>query len=393
VPSLRRQSPALACAVVLILFSSTRAETPAEVNFHLRGTLTNSCVKFEKEKTGHIAFLGGSITEMEGFRPLVCALLKRRFPDTKFTFTNAGVASTCSTTGAMRLQSDVLSRGSVDLFFVEFAVNDDQDAHHTRAECIRGMEGIVRHVRAHNPNADIVLIHFVNEDLLKSEMDGKPALPIEAHEAVARHYDVSSINVAAELANRIAAGTLTWKEYGGVHPARPGHELCLGLIERLFDAAWKEKPAKVEPHSLPKEPLDSHHYGNGRFIDPASAMLEKGWKIEVPEWKNLKGNCRSRFSKLPLLCATQPGSTLTLKFTGTAVGAYILAGPDAGVVEASIDDGPFAPTQLRHPFSTGLHYPRTLMFATELKPGPHALRLRTTGDRDTAARIVQFVAN
>ena len=41
-----------------------------------------------------------------------------------------GIASTCSVTGAHRLTRDVLSKGDVDLFFIEFAVNDDQDAGH-----------------------------------------------------------------------------------------------------------------------------------------------------------------------------------------------------------------------------------------------------------------------
>jgi hypothetical protein len=57
-------------------------------------------------------------------------MLQRRFPDTKFTFTDAGLSSTCSTTGAFRLSTDVLSQGPVDLLFIEFAVNDDQDAGH-----------------------------------------------------------------------------------------------------------------------------------------------------------------------------------------------------------------------------------------------------------------------
>ena len=93
----------------------------------LRGSLANARLQFERAKKGHVAFIGGSITEMEGYRPMVCGILKRRFPNTEFVFTAAGIASTCSTTGAFRLQSDVLSKGPVDLFFIEFAVNDDQD--------------------------------------------------------------------------------------------------------------------------------------------------------------------------------------------------------------------------------------------------------------------------
>jgi hypothetical protein len=87
---------------------------------------------------------------------------------------------------------------------------------------------------------------------------------------------------------------------------------------------------------------------------------------------------------------------MSLSFQGKAIGAYVVAGPDAGMVEASIDDGPFQEVDLYHRHSAGLHYPRTVMFATELSAGPHALVLRVgekTHSAGHSARIVQFVVN
>ena len=49
-----------------------------------RGNLTNSFHKFTYEKKGCVAFLGGSITEMEGWRNMIQEDLRKRFPDTKF---------------------------------------------------------------------------------------------------------------------------------------------------------------------------------------------------------------------------------------------------------------------------------------------------------------------
>jgi lysophospholipase L1-like esterase len=336
--------------------SNGEKKTP---NVLLRGGLTNSRFQFERRKSGHVAFMGGSITEMNGYRPLVHELLKRRFPGTKFTFTNAGISSTCSTTGAFRLATDVLAKGPVDLFFVEFAVND-QDAGHARRECIRGMEGIVRHVRAHNPNADVVFVYFVNPSMLKAIQEGKVPLTIASHEEVARHYAVPSINVAAEVADRIRAKTLTWERYGGVHPGRHGNELAVGLIDELLTRAWKEELAvgtEAEKHPMSGPPLDANHYGAGRFIDPAKAKLAGGWKLERPEWKKIPGQCRERFREVGLLSAARPGAELTLAFEGRTIGAYLLAGPDAGVVELSIDGGPVAKADLFHAFIRGLHYP------------------------------------
>lgn len=365
-------------------------------NVQARGNLDNARAVFESTKKGHVAFMGGSITEMNGYRPMVCEILKQRFPATQFTFTDAGIASTCSTTGAFRLDRDVLSRGPVDLFFVEFAVNDDQDAAHTRAECIRGMEGIIRHARQVNPNMDIVMTFFVNEGMLKTLQSGSVPLTVEAHEAVAKHYDVSTINLAKEAAEEITAGTLTWKQYGGVHPAPFGNRICANMIDGLFGLAWSQpSPKSVTAHPMPA-PLDPLNYEHGRFIDPKDAKVKQGWTLAVPDWKSLPGSKRERFTAIPMLFATEPGAELMLDFEGTAVGAYIVAGPDAGIAEASVDGAPFQDINLYHTFSKGLHYPRTVMLGTELQPGKHTLTLRISADSKSAGhamRIMEFTAN
>jgi lysophospholipase L1-like esterase len=365
-------------------------------NVHLRGSLDNCRIRFDREKQGRVAFIGGSITEMDGYRPMVCRWLQQRFPQTRFTFIQAGIASTCSTTGAFRLATDVLDKGPVDLLFIEFAVNDDQDAAHSRRECIRGMEGILRQCLARNPRMDLVITYFVNPEMLATLRAGKTPLTIAAHEEVAEHYAVSTVHLAREVAERIASGRLTWDQYGGVHPAPLGNAICARMIEGLFGQAWNRgAAADAEPHPQP-QPLDPLNYQRGRFIDPGQAVVRSGWKLGVPDWPKLKGATRSRFTGIPLLSADEPGALLTLEFSGTAVGTYVVAGPDAGVVEARLDEGPWVEVDLYHRFSAGLHYPRTVMFATELAPGRHTLALRVsdkTRSQGHAARIVEFVAN
>jgi hypothetical protein len=149
---------------------------------------------------------------------------------------------------------------------------------------------------------------------------------------------------------------------------------------------------------LPEKPLDANHYGNGRFVDPKKANLGTGWKVGVSDWKHLSGQCRERFRDIPVLAATEPGAELTFTFEGKAIGACVLAGPDAGTVEVAVDDGPFARIDLFHAFSRGLHYPRTVMFAADLQPGQHTLKLRIAAKTNKnssghAVRILQFVAN
>jgi len=368
-------------------------------NVRLRGDINNSRTRFQNEKKGHVAFIGGSITEMNGYRPMVCENLKRRFPETEFTFTDAGISSTCSTTGAFRLHSDVLSKGPVDLFFVEFAVNDDQDAGHARRECIRGMEGIIKQARSHNPNMDIVITYFVNPGMLAQLQTGKTPMSILAHDDVARKYDVSTIHLAKEIAEQVSDEKITWQQFGGTHPKPFGNKICADLIERLFADGWSETLSGADTrqaHPMPVKSLDSLSYGKGRFVELEAADVKSGWKLETPNWKELPGGKRARFTTIPVLSAEQAGAELTLEFQGTTVGAYVVAGPDAGILEASIDGGEFHAVNLFHRFSKGLHYPRTVILGTDLSSGEHVLTLRVAEETKSsghAARVIKFVAN
>lgn len=347
----------------------------------------------------HVAFMGGSITEMNGYRPLVCEMLRKRFPETEFTFTAAGISSTCSMTGAFRLDRDVLSKGPVDLFFVEFAVNDDQDAHHDEKTAIRGMEGIVRHLKNEQGKTPIVMTFFANEHLMDEYRKGNEATSIRAHRKVAEHYGIPTIDVAGEVQRQIDEKKLTWEQFGGVHPAPYGNRLAANMIEILFEKAWNDagKPGIPAKYVVP-EPLDPFNYENGRFLSPDGAKFDDSWTWSVPDWKSIPGGFRDTFSGQKLLCADGPEAELTLKFEGKAIGAFILAGPDAGIVEYRIDEKTPGRKVLFHDYSRGLHYPRTVTFDDELEPGEHTLRLKLLdtvppGSKGTAARILQFTVN
>ena len=370
-------------------------------NVQYRGVLQNARIQFEQEKTGRVAFIGGSITQMNGYRPMVSEWLQQRFSKTNFEFINAGISSTCSHTGAFRLNDHILSKGRVDLLFVEFAVNDDQDAQHTRNGCIQGMEGIIRQVKSKQPLCDVVVTHFVNPRMLKQIQSGETPLSIEAHEDVLKHYRVSSLYLAREVSDRIEAGSLTWNKYGGTHPKPAGNAVATELVRTLLSHAWaKPLPANAEKIAqlLPIKPIDPTSFFNGRFLSPSLVKHSEGWKWHVPDWKTIPGSFRNTFAGIKLLCTEQTTSEVTFEFDGRAIGAYVLSGPDAGVLEASIDNGGFRPTRLYHRYSSRLHYPRTVMFATNLKSGKHTIRLRLAQIADSkqqkqAARILQFTVN
>jgi acetyl esterase/lipase/lysophospholipase L1-like esterase len=362
-----------------------------------RRNFANSLHQFSNKKTGHVAFLGGSITEMNGYRPMVMELLQKQFPDTQFTFTNAGISSTCSTTGAFRLHRDVLSQGPVDLFFVEYAVNDDQDAMHSPEECVRGVEGIIRQVLKHNPMSDIVMTYFVNPGMLEQLQSGKMPLPMAQHEKVAQHYGVSTIHLAREVADQITEGDLTWKQFGGTHPAPHGNRIAADLIDYLLT---NDRKHAVEPasHTIPEQLVDPFSYVNAGFVKFDQAVKRQGWDVSVPDWKSLQGSKRDRFTRIPMLHTTEPGSSFEFTFEGTTAIAYISAGPDAGVLEVSVDGGETQKVNLYHRYSKGLHYPRSVELATELTPGKHTLKVTLSKEshaesKGTAARIMSLGVN
>lgn len=361
---------------------------------HKRGSLANSYRKFTQEKKGCVAFLGGSITEMNGWRNMIQEDLKQRFPDTEFTFIDAGIPSTGSTPHAFRFETDVLQKGVPDLLFVEAAVNDDTN-HFNYIEQVRGMEGIVRHARTADPEMDIIMLHFIYDPFIPLLNKGIQPQVIMSHECVANHYRVSSINLAEEVADRIRNNEFDWTYFGGTHPSWNGHKYYAATINRLFDEEWSGDVVKqtIRAHEMPEQPIDTYSYDKGKFVDIRSAKQLHGWKV-VDDWTPVvKAGTRERFVHVPMLVADRAGATLSLSFEGRAVGIFCAAGPQACVLEYSVDGAPYKKLDTFTDWSRNLYIPWVYMLETELAQDPHTLQLRVAkGDR-TGCQIRNFVVN
>ena len=369
--------------------------------FKMRAGLTNSRIKFEQAKKARVVFLGGSITAGGAWRTLVSEDLKNRFPQTEFDFINAGIASLGSTPHAFRFVRDVLKNGPVDLLFVEAAVNDVSNGQ-TPVEMLRGMEGVVRQARSANPMLDIIMLQFADPGKLEVINQGQTPVVIECHEKVAEYYGVPSIDLAQEVAERIHADEFAWaKDFKDLHPSPFGHGVYARSVKRLWDEACKDalpQDAPLIKNKLPELPLDEKSYFRGKLVDLAQAALNSGWTL-APNWKPLDGaGTRPGFTNVPALVSEKPGSTLTLKFAGMAVGIFVAAGPDAGTVEYSVDGGAFTLKNLYTPWSGGLHLPWAQMLNADLAPDRHELVLRVAWGADPnsnghAVRIIHFLVN
>ena len=399
--SLRDPSP-----IVRFILSHTAPELvdpplPLETNMviNFRGNMDNCRIKFENQKKGRVAFLGGSITFNPGWHDRICNYLQQRFPETKFEFINAGIPSTGSTPGAMRLVRDVLSKGPVDLLFEEAAVNDATNGITPQMQ-IRGMEGIIRHALKSNPTMDIVMLHFADQDKMADYNRGEMPQVIQQHEKVAEYYGIPSINFAKEVNNRILNGEFTWRDdFKDLHPTPFGQEIYFRTIRHFFETSWKNSVSvEQNPKILPDKYLDSYSYVNGHFEPLKNARFKSGWKL-IRNWvPGDKVSTREGFVNGPVLEASQPGATLRLKFSGTAIGLFVTSGPDAGILEYSIDGADFKTTDQFTKWSQQLHLPWLIMLEDELQEGKHTLLLKISSiknERSTgyACRIHQFAVN
>ena len=137
------------------------------------------------------------------------------------------------------------------MLFVEFAVNDDQDGIYYN-DAVRGMEGIIAQARRHNPNVDIVMTFFVNQNILQKAQKGEMNPSTSAHSKVAEHHQISVNNLAQELADLINAGKMDWKRYGGVHPKKYGNQMAASMIQKALEKQWSKPLAKMQKALTPK---------------------------------------------------------------------------------------------------------------------------------------------
>ena len=368
----------------------------AKQHIHHRGSLTNAFTRFREEKRGCVAFFGGSITFMKGWKEQIEESLKQRFPDTEFTFVEAGIGSAGSTPHAFRFENDILKQSLPDLMFVEAAVNDDSNGF-TAVEQVRAMEGIVRHARKANPTMDLVMLHFVHEPFISLLKKGIEPDVIMNHERVANWYSIPSINLAREVVERMTSGEITWKEFGGVHPSWRGHKIYSAAINHLFDMETYKMTEKtaVLPHELPAKPLDVRNYEKGGFIDVQEAQQLKGFRY-VPEWMpsvHKMAQLRPGFHHVPMLEAQHAGDSFQLEFDGKSIGIFCVAGPSAGILEYQIDGGPLRKLDMYTRWSRGLYIPWVYMLDTELEEGHHVLTARMLKGVGTECQIRNFVVN
>lgn len=315
--------------------------------------------KIRAGKEIRIAYFGGSITEMDGWRRLSREWLQKVYPNARFREIPAAIGGTGSDLGVFRFGHDVLSH-KPDLVFVEFATNDRL----TEPESIwANFDGIVRQAWRQDPQTDIVFAYTITTAVMKDYVAGLCPRAASAMEQLADYYGIPSVNFGPRVAAEVKSGRLVMslgeiatavpketpnrdraineelKRKGkqlfakdGVHPALPGH----GFYHESVKAAWaamKDLPATDHAAKLGAPFYDSRL--EAAKMVPVSSWMLKGHWTKIPEGDPIQKRFGGRGGQM--WRADRPGDKISFRFKGSECRIYDLLGPDCGRVLITVD--------------------------------------------------------
>ncbi|MCX7010501.1 MAG: GDSL-type esterase/lipase family protein [Kiritimatiellaeota bacterium] len=379
--------------VGLMVSLSAWAEPLAEC--HVRAGLPNVFAKLQQGGEVRVAYLGGSITDAEGWRVLSRQWLAAQYPQAQVQEVRATICGTGAELGACRLTRDVLQY-KPDLLFVEFAVNG---AGRDERRVTRTMEGIIRQTWRENPGTDICFIYTVSSGMLANLQADKLPILQSQMERVAEHYQVPSLNFGVEVARQVKAGQLVFQgktpqqdgkvvfSGDGVHPfAETGHKLYLDTIVRAVPAL--KAAGQPGPHAQPA-PLDAASWSRAALVPLEQIQKSGDWKVSASPSDAWGAATEKKY--LPSLWkAQQPGASLTFKFRGTCFGVFGLRGPDAGQFRVTVDEGaPVNGTLFDHYAKAGTWRIQPWFYPGDLKDGEHRVRLELLAEPPDKAGLLK----
>lgn len=226
--------------------------------------MMNVLKKAENGEEITVGYIGGSITEGISAGAELCWAklsynwLCEKYPDTKINFINAGMSGTPSTLGVIRCERDLYSEFTPDIVFIEFAVNDAQDATAKAA-----YESLVKKIMKKENNPAVVLLFTV----LKNGYAAQPHMS-----EIGEYYGLPMISVGNAINPELENGTLTWEKYSDdeSHPNIWGHELVRDFVANYWTAVMQKLSAveavpEITP--LPETALFSTEYEDMTLLD------------------------------------------------------------------------------------------------------------------------------
>lgn len=329
------------CATVVHAATYDHDVNVAE-EFRMRDGLPNVFAKLTSGEPVRIAYLGGSITAANGWRPKTVAWFKAQYPKADVIEINPAISGTGSDYSACRLQGDVLVQ-KPDLVFLECRVNGGGGYE------AKSVEGVVRHIWKDNPKTDICFVYTLHQNMLKDLQAGKTPWFGPTQERIANAYGIPTIDLGVEIAKREKEGALIFKgdepvpgklvfSKDGVHPGDEGHAVYCEIIARSMLKMTDRGIAG--PHALPA-PLAATNWEVATLLPITNAVLSAGWTPVDTEKDPVYIESRGRTHAMlrGAVKCDRAGASVTVRWSGTVVGISDIPYGEPSVIEAVVDGG------------------------------------------------------
>lgn len=368
-----------------------------EEPYYTRAGLPNFRYKLEETKEKlNVVFIGGSITQGDGYRNKICDWLVQSFGD-RFNFVNAGIGGTGSGLANTRYYYDVIKQNP-DLVFVEFAVNDTN----AKSSAVE-MEAIVRQQWLIDPTVDMMFLYTVQESGLDTAMSGKYTPVAKAQDYVAEHYGIPSIFMGYDAARMVKDGELAWNgakldennkdlpvfSVDGTHPNATGSEIYWNTSKPAFEKLLTEDTVFDEISDTPLDYLSSKNAFTVAHYDPSQFLNDSFEKLESKEYKSWNARTENVYS------AKNIGDGITFDFDGTEAGIFVLSGGDCPAVDVIVDGKTVREgVNIFLPYHGVVEYGLTTVTTGELMAGKHTVTFKISQTKiDKYQRIKETTNN
>lgn len=181
--------------------------------------------------------------------------------------------------------------------------------------------------------------------------------------------------------------TAVLKKETGREAAVPGEEAEAQETVQLIQEAGEEALLPI--------PLDSRNYEYGGLLDYSAAAYSAGFRTQELEPGEPLMNWR--FSTEHAY-TDDPQAEFSFTVTGQGAGLVLLYGPDSGIVEYSLNGGPYAEVNLFDDWCLNAYRPILALFPIQAERGILQITVRNTGHKDsrstgTGLRVLKLLHN
>ncbi len=349
-------------------------------------TLANTYYKLTHDKNLKIVYCGGSIKGGHGssgpnahYSALTTNWLKSKFPTASIEYRESTRGGHGSTWGIFYLDvslSDLISGPSfgekADLYFLEYAINDNYDGL-TGTQSSRNIESMIKKIYTQNPYADIVLLFTTD-----TSKNGGDFEQLTAIRRLAEYYGLPCINLGAQLA---AEGNLSAYLIDTVHPNDAGYQKYASYITGFLEDNLVNgglSASDLNQQEQPAAMLNSGCFGAKMVLADALYAGNEAESTYSP-WDIKTGVGNIEKMKIYSHVTLTEGHVLTYTFSGTKV--WILGDMSSAATSITAElDGKTSKKLDFGAFHSGKDGQYAVLF-DGLSSGTHTLKITVSGKK------------